>query len=129
MCYQISFVESILTEDDDLDDLSCHANSVLHLQRVVSRVVDGGLTDDEIGVFAVAVDLDAVQAILQLNAAKGPGADGMRTGFDWQVEVNGFAAVHMNNLLRNAGDVDLGHHWDKQDGEMLNVSKDLLKQM
>ena len=99
-----------LTEDDDLDDLSCHANGILHLKCVVSCVIDGCFADDKMSVFAVAVNLNAVQAVLQLDAAKGPGADGRRFGLYGDVEVDWFATVHMDNLLRNVGHVDLGHH-------------------
>lgn len=49
-----------LTEDDDLDDFGRHANSILHLQRVVTGVIDGGITDQQVGIASVAVDLNAI---------------------------------------------------------------------
>lgn len=67
------------------------------------------------GVFVVTVDLDAVQAVLQLDTSEEPGADWQRSGFYGDVEVDGFAAVHVDNLLRDAGHVNLGHHWNIQE--------------
>lgn len=62
------------------------------------------------GVFAIAVNFDAVQAVFQLDTTEEPGADGLWLGLDGDVEVDGFAAVHMYDLLRDASYVNLGHH-------------------
>lgn len=107
-------VQNVLTEDDDLDDLSCNADGVLNLKRVVSCVVDGGLADDEVSVFSIAVNLDTVQAVLQFDATEVPGAGRLRSGLYGNVEVNGFSAMHMDDLLWDVGHVDLGHHWNTQ---------------
>ena len=118
-----------LTEDDDLDDLGCYANGILHLKGVVSCVIDGRFTDDKVGVFAIAVNLNAVQAVLQFDAAKGPGADGRRFGLYGDVEVDWFATMHMDNLLRNVGHVDLGHHWNTQEECVTLIVCQLLSQI
>lgn len=38
----------LLTKNDDLDDFCCRADSILHLQGVVTCVIDGGITDDKV---------------------------------------------------------------------------------
>lgn len=101
---------SIPTEDDDFDDLPGCSNTVLHLQGVVSSIVDGRLPNHQTSEFAAAIDFNAVQAVLHLRAPEEPGADGLRTACDGHVQVDGFSTVHMNYLLRDAGNVDLGHY-------------------
>lgn len=103
-------MSSLLTKNDDLNDFSCHANSILHLQCVVTSVIDGGITDDEVGIFSIAVYFDAIKTVLQFDASKIPGTDGLRFGLYGNVEVDGFSMVHVNNFLRNASQVDLGNH-------------------
>lgn len=106
--------ESLLTKDDDLDDLCRNANNVLDFKCVVPCVVDGGLTDDKTGVFSIAFYLDAVEAVLQFDTAEVPGADRLWSGLYGNVEVNGFSPVHVDNLLRDVGHVNFGHLWNEQ---------------
>ena len=108
--YMSLYNSGVLTEDDDLDDLSNCSDAVLHLQGVVSSIIDCCLTHHKTSVFAVAVDFNAFQAVLHLHASKEPGADGLRTSFDGHVQVDGFSTVHMDYLLRDAGHVDHGHY-------------------
>lgn len=121
-----SAAESLLTEDDDLDDLSGDADGVLHLKRVVSCVVDIGVTDDEMCVFSIAVYLDAVQAVLEFDTSKEPRADRLWLGFNGNVEVNWFSTVHMDNLLRNTGHINLGHDWNAQKRQIKKLEADLM---
>lgn len=118
--------ESLLTEDDDLDDLSGNADSILHLKCVISCVVNSGVTDDEMRVFSIAVYLDAVQAVLEFDTSKEPRADRLWLGFNGNVEVNWFATVHMDNLLRNTGHINLGRNWNTQKRQNKKLDADLM---
>lgn len=99
-----------LTEDDDLDDLGGNPNGIFHFECVVARVVDGGVTDGEVRVFSIAVYLDAIQTVFEFDASKEPRADSLRFGFNGDVEVDWFSPVHMHDLLRNTGHINLGHN-------------------
>lgn len=104
-----------LTKNDDLDDFSCNANSILHLQSVVTCVIDGGITDDKVGIVSIAVYFNAIKTVLQFDPSKIPGTDGLWFGLYGNTEVDGFSMVHVNNFLRNASQVDLGTHCNTGD--------------
>lgn len=72
--------------------------------------MDGSVTNEKVGEFAVAFDLDAVQAVLQLSTTKVPGADRLWFGLYGYVQIDRFAPMYMNNLLRDASHINLGHH-------------------
>lgn len=110
--------ESLLTKDDDLDNLGCNPDGILHLECIVSRVIDRSFTDHKVAMFAIAGYFDTIQAVFQFDTTKVPRADGLWFGHYGNVEVNGFSTVHMDSLLRDVGHVDLGHHWDTKEGQI-----------
>lgn len=95
------------TQDGDFDDLPDDTNSILHLQSVVTSVINGGVGHGQFGELASALDLHPI-CDLHLVVSKVPGADGRRPADNGQVHLQGLSRQDVDSPLGGAANV---HHW------------------
>lgn len=109
----------LLTKNDNFDDLSCSSCDILYFQSIVTGVIDCCFTHCQFGEFSSRFNLDAVKLVLHFDSSKEPGADRCRSAFDGNVEHDWLTSGHIDDLLRDASQVNLRH--DCNDNRKYNL--------